>query len=86
MQVLSSAPKGQEFVLHDGTLLKSVEGLYRAVLGMKDEEFSRFVSSEKNDFAVWIEHCLDDKFLAAAVRRATTRERVLKVLFMHLFR
>ncbi len=82
---LIHAPPGEEFVLRDGTLLADIETLYRAIVTISDEEYNHFVTPEKNDFATWVERSLDDKFLAASLRRATTRDKMIKVLFMRLY-
>lgn len=79
-----TAPEGQEFVLHDGTKLRSTRELYKALAKMPDDIFHQFVNAEKNDFARWIELSLNDKFLAAKVRRCQTQKELRKKLFMNL--
>ncbi len=79
------APEGEEFVLRDGTRLRGIDDLAHAIAKMTDEEFSRFADAQKNDFARWIERSLDDRFLAATVRRATTRAQLRRALFVARF-
>jgi len=85
MQVLENAPPGQEFRMRDGTLLKDAEAMFRVLLDLPQDEYAFFVNDEKNDFASWVEHCLNDKFLAGAMRRATSREKMLKTIFTYLY-
>lgn len=84
MQTYTHAPRGQEFVLKDGKRLADLHHLYKALSDMSDFEFGMFVNADKNDFATWVEHSLNDKFLAGSLRRATTRERMQRFLFMHM--
>jgi hypothetical protein len=80
--VRASAPQGEEFVLRDGTRLRSASELADALARMDDGQFAQFVTTQKNDFARWIEFSLDDKFLAATARRTATRQALRKALFI----
>ena len=85
MQALTHAPPGQEFRLHDGTLVPDLETMYNVLMAMPDEEFRFFVNDDKNDIASWVEHCLDERFLAASLRRTKSREKTLKKIFIHIY-
>lgn len=78
------APQGQEFLLHDGTRLQTLHDLYAAIGDLPDGELAAYM--QRGDFARWIGHSLDQKFLAARVRRAGTRGKLRKELFMALHR
>lgn len=72
--------------LGNGTSVANREELYDALGSMKDGDFSKRCAGERNDFATWVEHELGDKFLAASMRRAKTREEMRKALFVAMFR
>ena len=76
----------KSFVTKNGTRLDSLKDLYGHLSTMADEEFSHHVNSERNDFAAWIEHVHNDRFLAAAVRTVRTRDDIRKQIFIALFR
>ncbi|MDD9953270.1 MAG: DUF5752 family protein [Candidatus Woesearchaeota archaeon] len=78
-------PQGEEFVLSDGQRLQNIEDLYLSLANMPDEHFDHHVNEEKNDFATWIEHSVDDKFLASNVRQIDSKEQLLKTLFMTMY-
>ena len=77
--------KKKAFIVKDGTTLQSVKDLYGHLAIISDEHFKHHVNEKKNDFAVWIEDVHGDKFIAAAVRRARSKEEVRKAVFIALF-
>jgi hypothetical protein len=74
------------FQTRDGARLESVKDLYGHLSAITDEAFAHHVQEGKNDFASWVEHAHNDKFLAAAIRRAKTKEEMRKMIFVGLFR
>jgi hypothetical protein len=74
------------FVLKSGQTLHSIKDLYGHLNVITDDEFGHHVKVEKNDFALWIEHAHGDKFLAAAIRQAPSKDGMRKVLFMAMFK
>ena len=80
-----SAPMEQEFYFHERQPVTNIKELYDALGDMSEPEFAHFVNDEKHDFANWIDESLNSKFLAARVRRAQTKEEVMKELFMAIF-
>lgn len=84
MPLQLTAPHGQEFILQDGRKLKTLQDLYAAIAALSDEELTWYM--QRGDFSRWIEHSLDEKFLAARVRRAGSRSRLRKELFMAMHR
>ncbi len=84
MTPILEAPPHQEFFL-ETRKISNIRELYDALEHMSDEQFSHFVNDEKHDFATWIEHSLNSKFLAARIRRAKTRGLIRKELFMAMY-
>jgi hypothetical protein len=76
----------KSFVTKNGTRLESLKDFYGHLAIMSEEEFSHHVNAEKNDFASWIEHVHDDRFLAQAVRQEATKEGIRKTIFVAMFR
>jgi hypothetical protein len=74
------------FILKDGTTMHTVHDLYGALSTMSDETYSYHATATKNDFANWVEHVIGDKFLAAAMRRATNRQELQRAVFMGIFK
>ena len=68
--VLVCAPSEQCFWTTDGRILSNLVELKEALATMSDDVFAYHVSKERNDFADWIEHVLDDAELAAAFRKS----------------
>jgi hypothetical protein len=72
------------FRVKDGTAIHNLQELYDHLAVINDFDFQHHI--EHNDFANWVEHALDNKFLAAAMRRARTKEELRKTIFIALFR
>jgi hypothetical protein len=78
--------EGKAFIVKNGAKLHSLKDLYGHLAVIADADFSHHVNELKNDFAEWIEHAHNDKFLAQAVRRAKTKEEIRKAVFIAMFR
>lgn len=68
------------FRLSNGVFLFSLADLRHALLDMPDSVFHFHVSGERNDFASWILHVFGEEELAERVRRALSRDAMLRVL------
>ena len=68
------------FYFKDGTEVSNVKELYTTLNEVGEEEFGYHVSSEKNDFADWIEHSLGKKKLAKKVRKKQSIDGLKNVL------
>jgi len=75
---------GECFWSRDGQILSNLSDLQVAIASMDDEIFLHHVSTEKNDFADWVEHVLQDRECAEALRKAKKQEQAKKVVALHL--
>lgn len=68
----------------DGNVLEDLNQLQLAFGSMDDEVFLHHVTKEKNDFADWVEHILEDQECAHALRSSkkprSSRTAVVRVL------
>ena len=78
--LLRNAPQGNEFVLHNGRVLKNLHELANALLSMDDGTFAHHLTKEKNDFASWIEHVFKNHLLADQVRGAKDRKEMARII------
>ncbi len=60
----------EAFWVNDGQILANLVELKDALARMDESIFTHHVSKEKNDFADWIEHVLEDGELASEVRKS----------------
>ena len=51
-----------------------------ALRKMSKETFAHHVNAERNDFANWIEHVVDERKLAQDVRKLTSKTAVMKAV------
>lgn len=70
VRALVCAPGEHCFWTTDGQVLENLDQLQIAFGSMDDEVFLHHVTKEKNDFADWVEHVLDDAVCAGLLRRA----------------
>ncbi len=63
-----------EFRFKEGKTAKNIWDLHKRLLSMPDEEYSSHVAADRNDFAEWVEHAVQDPELADNLRKATTKE------------
>lgn len=71
---------GQYFELKDGTMIKNLKDMITALEGMSEEEFKKYVSKKKNDFANWAEKVLNNRKLANELRKIKKKEDLLDKL------
>ena len=74
------APDDKTFLLENGLKLHSIKDLYNLLDKISDDIFYKHVTSEKNDFANWVEHVFDEKELAEKIRHAKDRAAIKEVL------
>ncbi len=60
----------ESFWVNDGRILSNLIELKDALESMDESIFAHHVSKEKNDFADWIEHVLEDVELASTLRKS----------------
>ncbi len=74
----------QSFWLSDGQVLNSLLALHEALLGMNDDIFFHHVGEGKNDFAEWVDFVLCDGDCAVELRKADSKDKVVKVVKKYL--
>lgn len=68
------------FRLCDGSTLKSLEELKKALSTMPDDTFNYHVNNEKNDFANWISGVFQNENLAEEIRKAKSKKEIIELL------
>lgn len=66
------------FWLSDGQVLKNMKDLAEALESMDNSVWGYHVTSEKNDFANWIEEVFGQKQLGAAIRKVKNPKTAAK--------
>lgn len=69
--------KHEYFYAVDGKVIKSLPDLYLALKLMDDIHFYFHVNENKNDFADWVHHVLEEQKLAEKINNHTNRVKVL---------
>ncbi len=83
-QELVCANSEQCFWVHDGTVLSNVLELRDTLSKIAEEIFQHHVNDEKNDFADWVQHVLQDVDLAKALRKAKKTEDAYAIVVKRL--
>ncbi len=68
----------------NGVVLKSLDELAVAFGSMDDTVFFYHVNKDKNDFATWVEHVLNDATCASALRKCKTPKSAKLVVMRRL--
>ena len=84
INVLRQAPKGNEFILADGRVLKDIKELAFALSDMADEVFWHHVNDARNDFAYWIEDTLKNSELAEDVKKVKDKWNAQLAILKHI--
>lgn len=71
------------FTLKNGQKLTSFRDLLEALSFIDDETYNYHVTEDRNDFAEWVEHILEEEKLAEKIRNKKAREELLKILRLH---
>jgi hypothetical protein len=74
------------FFLHGGGELKSLEELFVELQAMEPLVWQHHVNPERNDFANWVREVMGDRFLARRISLVTSKDELLKLLFINFFR
>ena len=75
---------GECFWSRDGRILENLADLKIAFGSMDDEVFLHHTEGDKNDFADWVEHVLQDRECAEDLRKTSKRAQAEKVIAQHL--
>lgn len=81
-QVLSDVQKGEEFILHHGSVRKvtNLATLRSELEMMSNEEFDSHVTDKKNDFAAWVKDSVKDDKLAKDIMVAHNKDAIIDAL------
>jgi len=71
---------GTEFILSDGTKIKSYLELIDELKIMDENVFATHVNSYKNDFSNWLNNVLDLSKVAQKLKNTTSRVETIKIL------
>jgi hypothetical protein len=74
------------FFLHGGGELTSLEDLFVELQAMEPHVWQHHVTEERNDFATWVRDVMGDRTLAHKMQNVTTKDDLLKLLFIQFFR
>jgi hypothetical protein len=77
---MRSIPEEDYFVTDDDQKIKDIDDLISFIKRSGKNEFSKYVSIEKNLFGDWVSRSLENEGLAERLYRAFTRRKMLKVL------
>jgi len=75
---------GMCFWVNNGPVLKDLYELRDALKNMSDDTFVHHVSGDKNDFATWVEHVIQDAELAQKLLKCKTSASMFKAVEKHL--
>ena len=76
----------QHFFLHGGGSLASLDELFAELQTMEGHVFNHHVNDAKHDFSSWVGGSIGDKLLAKNMTFARSKDDLLKLLFINLFR
>jgi len=79
-KALGAVPHDVTFKANNGKVIASLPELHRAVLGMDHGTFSHHVNEARHDFAQWVADVQQDHDLAQALKKATTKAAVARVI------
>lgn len=80
--MITEAPAGQEFFVHNGPILKTLEELAAAIPSMPDEIFEYHTRPRGNDFARWVKEVFGKSRLSEKLEKAATKEEAVKILLL----
>lgn len=73
-------PYEKQFHFGNGTAAASLDELRDKIEDLSYQEFYHHVNSEKNDFASWIRHVLQDGALAADLEKVTSMVETVEII------
>ena len=65
------------FILKDGRKIKSIKELALILETLDDESFYHHVTTDRNDFATWINDVFDDEELSSEIKNITRRSDII---------
>lgn len=80
IKALSDVPPENSFWVCDGSVLKNLDELLKALRKMKTDVYSYHVNNEKNDFSNWIKDVMGNVKLAGDVSKAKNKGEMIRVL------
>lgn len=83
-RVMVCANEECNFWTTDGQVLSDLHDLLSAFEVMEDDVFDYHVTKEKNDFAEWVEHVLDDPACAQDLRKSRKPKTARTVVVRHV--
>ncbi|RLE47200.1 hypothetical protein DRJ25_03020 [Candidatus Woesearchaeota archaeon] len=81
---MTFAPEGEEFILKDGKRLNGLHMLKDELAEMPDDVFSHHVTSDRNDFAQWVQDSVKEIELAGRMRKAKNKFHMRHIIHKHL--
>jgi hypothetical protein len=77
---MTTAYNDRCFWVINGPVLSNLDELRRALKVMTDEQFAHHVTSEKNDFALWVGGVLEDEVCAKKLQRAKSAKKAAEII------
>jgi len=81
---LRIAPDEKKFWVKNGEIIDSLTNLAQSFAMMDTLVYRHHVNESKNDFALWVEHVLEDIECAEALRRSKSPQSAQVVVIKHL--
>jgi len=75
-RLLSDVNPNDYFYLSNGTAVKNLRELSKAIKIISDDEFNGHVSADNNDFLNWVNACVTDENLAWSMKGITSRRNI----------
>ncbi|MEA1926090.1 MAG: hypothetical protein U9M90_02485 [Patescibacteria group bacterium] len=76
VKCLIDAPQEAYFRVHNGSALRNLKDLHKALRGMTKEQFEYHTKRNGNDFARWIKDVLGEKALASKITRLRSKKGI----------
>lgn len=73
------------FVLCNGNTIKDYKELAAILETIGDDVFYYHVTSERNDFANWVNDVFGESELSEKIRQSKSRHEMMAILYKHLF-
>jgi len=74
----------QFFHLKNGKTITSLNDLVLFLSDMDDDTFAHHISTDKNDFAIWVNDTLKDEDLAVQMVTVMDRKEMIKIILQHI--
>ncbi len=80
MKFLDNVKPENSFILNNGFVIKSIPELANVLDDLDEGIFDHHVTSDRNDFANWVEHCIGDSVLVNRIREISTKDAFVDLL------